>query len=195
MQIVTPANQTTTINHSENRIFDFNTVNSRFYLGRTSNNLLRAFGDHVIDGLLVNSSIENNIANFAITPGTVIVDNTFVQLNSDIFLNIDLTGLDSNGKLLVSIDYSYIFTTARNLCTTGVYYWINNITPGFQYYNNKNHVILGLFNFNLIEQTITEVPNPVLNRVSNDIYGKNYFIRPYSNIENRILNIINYTFN
>jgi hypothetical protein len=196
MEIITPTNQTATINHSENRIFDFNDVNSRFYLGRTSNSLMRVFGDHVIDNLTVTSSIdESSIATFQISPGSCILDSTILQFNDSSEISMDLSTLNTNGKILITIDYSYIYTTNRNLARIGCYYWLNDTIPDAQHFNSTKHIVLAMYNFTTSPNTISEIPNPVLNPIAVNINGITYYIRPLSNIDKRILNIINYTFN
>jgi hypothetical protein len=155
---------------------------------------MRVFGDHVIDNLIVSASIDGSgLATFQISPGSCILDSTILQFNDQSEISMNLSSLNTEGKILITVDYSYIYTTNKNLARLGCYYWLNDSIPDAQHFNATKHIILAMYDFT--STAINEIPNPVLNPISITINGVNYYIRPLSNIDRRILNIINYTFN
>jgi hypothetical protein len=196
MSEIIPTNQNTSINHSENRVFDFNNVNSRFYLGQTANNVLRVFGgDCVIDGLEVLSySINGNILSFTVSKGTAIIDGTQIDFQTDNTITLDTTGLDhSSGYIVLSISFVYLFVSKQNEAKLHCTYITNdNIAPDYSWYVDRNHLVLDKFNYNTSEQTLTKVANPEFDPLILTIHGKEYEVRKRSVIEKRVKRLVGF---
>lgn len=115
--IVQPVNQETFIDPYSSYLFDMGVEDSRVYLSRNVNSILKSFGeDCVLSGLDVGAVLVtgSNIAQFTIYPGKAIVDTTLHIFRENVSLDLDLSPYDPNGFVVVSISYKYIQTMQNN---------------------------------------------------------------------------------
>ena len=99
------------------KLFDFNSKQSRVYLGRSINQLLNVFGDNcIIDGLKILSvELENNQLIIKIAPGKVIIDTTLIEFPTQTLLESDITIVDgTSGFFVVSIGFNYLHDNYEN---------------------------------------------------------------------------------
>jgi hypothetical protein len=197
--VITPTNQNVVLNHSEDRIFDFNNINSRFYLGHQGNAMLRLFEDSILDGLEINefSFTDNVNIQFKITPGNAIIDSTLIKYNDENIINFDTTSIDfSTGFLVVYISFKFLYITNKNYSLLSCVFVNNdNSVPDRSWVLDKGNVILDCFTFDNTNQTIQKILNPLLNPTSVNIMGRDYYIRPLNSLWKRMLNLLNHTFN
>ncbi|MFW6243240.1 MAG: hypothetical protein ACOC2W_03680, partial [bacterium] len=124
---ITPTKQGVYINSSQGKIFDFNTPDSRVYLGEAVNSLLRVFGNNVIiTGFrilnLEYSQNDNHIISVTISPGEAIIDNTLIKYTESTSLLIDVSGLDDNGVLIPNLFFNFVSTQQKNLSSIRLTY-------------------------------------------------------------------------
>jgi len=113
--IVRPENQDTFIDPYSSYLFDMGVEDSRVYLSRQINSLLRAFGeDCVVAGLYTSADLSNNIIRVTIQPGKAVVDTTLHIFPEPTLLDLDLSPYDPSGYVVVSIAYMYIQTMYNN---------------------------------------------------------------------------------
>ena len=199
---ITPTKQGIYINSSQGRIFDFNTPDSRVYLGEAVNSLLRVFGNNVvITGFrILNLSydiIDNkDIVSVTISSGEAIIDNTLVKYTENVSLSIDVTGLDDSGYLVPNIFFNFVTTQQKNLSSIRLNYIApNNKVPENNWFKEYSHLILAVLKFDKENKSITKDIIPVLNRPKINIENTEYTVYPTDNISKRILLYLNESLN
>jgi hypothetical protein len=196
---ITPTKQGIYINSSQGRMFDFNTPDSRVYLGEAVNSLLRVFGnDVIITGFrILNISYNSNdIINVTISPGEAILDNTLVKYTETANLSIDVSGLDDNGILIPNIFFKFITTQQKNLSSIRLnYVTTSGNVPESNWFTEYSHLILAVLRFNKQTKTITKDIIPILDRPKINIEDKEYTVYPTDNISKRVLLYLNESLN
>ncbi len=113
--ITQPLNQQTFIDPYSSNLFDMGVQDSRVYLSRQVNSILKSFGDDiVICGLETQAILTNNLLKITIQPGKAIIDSTLHIFNTITELELDLTPYDESGFLTISLTYKYIQTMQNN---------------------------------------------------------------------------------
>lgn len=113
--IVIPTNQSTHIDPYSSYLFDMGVQDSRVYLSRQVNYLLKSFGDDcVLSGMDVFYTWSGSLAKFDVYPGKCIVDTTLHIFRSTSSLELDLAPYDDSGYVVVSVSYKYIQTMHSN---------------------------------------------------------------------------------
>jgi hypothetical protein len=118
--IVTPTGSKTYIDPYNAKLFDLNISDSRVYLSRQVNNLLKIFGDNVITQDLkptANTDISGNILTIELEAGTAITDTTLHVFPDVTSLTEDLTAegaYSSDGYWLVTLNYKYVQSISAN---------------------------------------------------------------------------------
>lgn len=193
MPTITPDSQAIYINSSQTRIFDFNTISSHVYLGEAVNSLLRAFGNNIVsDGLRIKHlEMINNIVYMTISSGEAILDSTLVNFNSDINLELDVSGFDDNGLLIPNISFKFIQTQQKNLSRVKLSYLdSNNKIQHGSWFTDVSTIVLGIIEFNKETQSISKQIIPYFNRPKIMINDKEYTVYPTDQISNRMLSYI-----
>jgi len=107
--------QETFIDPYSSTLFDMGVQDSRVYLSRQVNSILRAFGeDIVISGLETVAVLNNNIIAVSIRPGRCIIDTTLHIFKTIVNLDLDLSPYDPSGYVVLSVSYKYIQTMQNN---------------------------------------------------------------------------------
>lgn len=115
----------------EQRIFDYNTEDSKVYLSRDTNLLLKSIGNNIVlDGLFIVDLVQSvsNIISMTVQPGDVIQDWTYLEFKSTtpITLDIDVTPytdtVSDSDHLGVFVDYQFIHTATENPAYIRVYH-------------------------------------------------------------------------
>lgn len=108
---VIPNAQNRYLDPFQQKVFKFNTTDSRVFATRSVNSLLLAIGNNIVLSGLDTSSISiinTNEIQVVVKPGWVICDQTCLNINQDSTLVIDCTTYDPSGKVIVYIEYKYI---------------------------------------------------------------------------------------
>lgn len=186
--MIIPENQIVSLHSTDVRIFDYNDPNSRYYLGEIINSVLGVFGDGIIDGMNVNVEIidQNNIK-FIVSPGKIILDTTQITYDDEFEINFNTSGYNSDGVLVLSIDYFHSQIMYENKSKVDVYYISNDDSVfGGEWYDEQKHCILGIYNIDG-----SEIISPILNPTQITINNKQYYVRPLPSLYRRGLNIVN----
>ena len=193
MSTITPSYQLRINDPYQQRLFDFNTSDSRLYLSRTSNQLLRAFGNNIVLNNFNLRSITSNqaIAQIRLDSGLLIQDTTLVEVDDNVLeLEFDVTPYEDSGKLIVHTHYQFLQTVEDNpfriKCSyvdeTGT-----NISPdGWDW--SKDLIVLAIIEFtkdsnNYITQ-IGEIDDVVK---SITIHGQTFYKRGFNPYESQNL--------
>jgi hypothetical protein len=131
-----------------------NTEDSRVYISRHVNQLLKMIGnDLVLKGLQLvqDPVIDDFTVSFSLTPGLLIQDTTLIEINEQIDLSIDVSSYDSdNGYLIIYTDFHHLDSSAENYLTFKVAYVKADGTElvGVNPWNStRNRIILNRFSF------------------------------------------------
>jgi len=140
----------------QQRVLQFSTQDSRVYLSRVSNQILKGFGnDAVISGFdLISSTFIGDIFEVVINSGVLVQDTTLIEVTEQSTLSIDVSGLDDcNGYLLVYTDYKYIESIGLNKFTLKLAHVSNNgltlmtdLSP-VSWIPDRNRIYLNAFTF------------------------------------------------
>ena len=140
----------------QQRVLQFSAQDSRVYLSRVSNQLLKGFGnDAVVSGFdLISSTFTGDIFEVVIDEGVLIQDTTLVEVTEQSTLSIDVSGLDDcNSYLLVYTDYKYIESIGLNKFSLKIAHVSNNgltlITDSspVSWIEDRNRIYLNVFQF------------------------------------------------
>jgi hypothetical protein len=103
----------------QQRIYNFNSTDSRVYLSRHVDSVLKVIGNDIIVGglkpTLLTCDSSNNIT-VTISPGIAIQDLTVVEILEPITLTLNVDSFADTGMLVVYIHWKWINTTEPNLC-------------------------------------------------------------------------------
>lgn len=187
-----PLNQLRVNDPYQQRLFDFNTADSRLYLAKVSNLLLKTFGDNIVlSGFDYKEKISNDstiiveenstIVSLKITPGIAIINNTLIEVSETTDLKIDLDGYDETGSVIVYLDYVWIQTATPNPLRIKISHVSadgKNVSPE-DWSVNRNKLILGIFKFtkmddgsNNISQFAEIVGNPKQVLIEDNFYQR-----------------------
>lgn len=157
--------------------------NARFYLIEALQQILGVFGDNVIITGLTPKSIvynpENKILNLKISPGSCVLDRTFIEYPEeiefkDVFINFSFK------YLIAVLSFRYLRTSRLNLSRV-VLRTVDNNDRCQDWDSVRDKLILFAIdqNWNIIHSDIFNDRTIVVN-------DKEYIIYPYNNIINQI---------
>ena len=178
-QFNTPYNQ---------RILHQNTQDSKVYLSRASNFILRAIGnDLILKGFNIQSitTINLDTLSFVINPGFLIQDSTLIEIKESSTLEINVKPYDhTNGYIIIYTDYQYLDSVLENNLQLKISYITadgDHIEPSEDIWDpNKNRILLYRFRFSKLPQAIvSEVLEPEFT-----IFNKTYYLFGESNFTN-----------
>lgn len=185
------------------KLFDFNSHQSRVYLGRSINQLLNVFGDNcIIDGLKINHvTLEDNKLLCAISPGKVIIDTTLIEFPTEIILETDVSTVDgTSGFFIVSIAYNFLQDTYENkakfrLSFVKTIEQINpqeSVTVGYcpDFYPELDKIVLTIIDINKLNSTVSYVPSYYTNTQLLIINGVTYKVFPSDSITKSVIKAI-----
>lgn len=194
--IVTPSDQQISIDPYTSKLFDFNNASSRVYLSRTVNNLLRTFGTDVILEELFIDEIQydstNETVSITITPGKCIIDTTLIEFPNQTTIEMNLSGYDQTGSLLLFISFRYTESVHLNTAKFKLLYVdpTNRFTYPEQIETNTERVLLAKFIFNKETNNIEKS----LDKTAS-VGSSSYDIYPVTNIIKSVRNYVNLLFN
>lgn len=185
------------------KLFDFNSHQSRVYLGRSINQLLNVFGDNcIIDGLKINTvTLENDKLLCIVSPGKVIIDTTLIEFPSEIILETDVSTIDdTSGVFIVSIAYSYLQDTYANQAKFRLSFIKTieqenpqeSVTVGYcpDFYPELDKIILSIIDINKLKSTTSYVPSYYTNTQTVIINNVSYKIFPADSITKSVIKAI-----
>lgn len=162
------------------KIFDFNNVNSRVYLSRTINNLLKTFGDNcILDGLKVIFLDNNdNILKFKITKGKLIIDTTLVEITEDFILEYDYSNINiNNGYFVILASYNFLMSIFNNDVSFRIIF-VNNKNKTKDFFPERDKIILT--KINIIDNNVFYIKSNFLNNDYVTINNKLFKVYPAS---------------
>lgn len=171
---------------NQQRILHQNTIDSKVYLSRTSNNILKAIGnDLVLNNLTIKDIIYPNIdeVKIVLNKGLLIQDLTLIQVDEEIELSINVRPFDNNnGYLIIYTDYQYINSTSENNLKFKLSYITadgNNIIND-TWDPNRYRILLYRFSFRKLPTIkITQIFEPEF-----EIFNKIYYLQGINNYTN-----------
>lgn len=197
---VYPEDQEIFIDPYNGKLFDFDNYQSRVYLGRTINQLLRVFGDNcIIDRLKISDvnyiKYEDGKEELIvqISPGKVIIDTTLIEFPSDTILTFDSDSFssipDNIDTFIVSVAYNYLLNRYENKARFRLTYIdSNNNSPNF--YTEFDKIILTQIKLNRELGLFELIPSYYLNPNFVFVNGKSYKVFPADHITNNIINVV-----
>lgn len=163
-------------------IFDYGTVDSRVYLSRATNMILKAMGNNVIcNGFnLAVSGVGTSIATVTVGTGYAIQDSTLIQSTQVATLTINVSTLSDTttggAHLGIFIDYEYLESVVSNPMNIRLYHISSDgmtITPaGFD--TARCLTLVGVVDFTKPVATITAISVNVGETLS--VYGSTKYI-------------------
>ena len=193
---VYPSSQEISIDPYNGKLFDFNNYQSRVYLGRSINSLLKVFGDNcIIDGMrLTVVTLESNLLTCVISPGKIIIDTTLIEFKSDIVLELDLSNIDmTNGDLVISIAFNYLRDKFDNFAKFRLVY-VDKFGNAANFFPEADNIILSKLTIDKERSFVDYTPSVYTNGKSITINNRTYKIFPADSITKNIINSISTMF-
>lgn len=175
---------------NQQKLLKHNITDSKVYLSRASNNLLKAIGnDVVLSGFIIdyeNIQYNNYILSIPISSGLVIQDSTLIHIQDDFTLSINTQPLDpNNGYLIIHTQYQYLNSNEENHLKIKISYISHNgqsIVPSSHVWDpNRNRILLYRFQFEKLP--ILKLITPSIDGVFN-IFGTDYHPFGFPNFTN-----------
>jgi hypothetical protein len=178
-RIVSPS-QTRYNDPYQQRIFQFSSQDSRVYLSRISNYILKSVGNNTIikDITILDKNLIDNVVTVQVSSGLLIQDSTLIELLDTSTLTLDVSGYDHcEGKLILYTNYQYLESIESNNFRLKLSFITNDgliISPiDDPWDENKNNLYIEIFNFNRNLNTIEEILHPDHTYIN----GKRYYRR------------------
>lgn len=190
--VVYPSGQEIHIDPYNGKLFDFNSHQSRVYLGRSINSLLKVFGDNcIIDGLkLVNVTLEHNILTCTINPGKIIIDTTLIEFPSPIILETDVTTIDdSSGFFIITIAFNYLQDKYDNYAKFRLLF-VDKHGNSKEFFSELDRIILTKIEMNKSRDEVVFTPSYYSNSTEVTINSTNYKVFPADNVTKNIIQSI-----
>jgi len=150
----TPTNQVLHNTPYSQILLHENIQDSKVYISRHVNQLLRAIGnDLVLEGLtLVTDPVVSGFnVIFTITPGLLIQDSTLIEVKDQIELSINVSPYDpDNGYIIIYTDFQHLDSTAENNIKFKVAYVKadgSELVGTYPWNSSRNRIILYRFSF------------------------------------------------
>lgn len=194
---IVPTGQRQHLNPYGGRLFDFDTTDSRVYLTRAINTLYNAVGANcILEGLKItalNFNASNDVVSMTIGSGKAIVDSTLIEFPDSTDLQLDTSGLDDSGNLVVSLGFSYVPTIYANRAVMKLLHVSQDgtqVLPG-DWFQNYDRIILALFDFDKTAKTVTnQTWNTAIEHRDINILGQQYEVNPMDNFTARVRDVL-----
>ena len=170
-----------------------NTEDSRVYISRHVNQLLKMIGnDLVLKGLQLvqDPVIDDFTVSFSLTPGLLIQDTTLIEINEQVNLSINTSPFDPDeGYLIIYTDFHHLDSSAENYLTFKVAYVKadgTELTGTNPWNSTRNRIILNRFSF------VKSYSSSSLTEETSDftILGSSYNLRGNTNFTNYAFRLI-----
>jgi hypothetical protein len=171
-----------------------NTVDSKVYISRRVNQLLKAIGeDLVLKGLTLveDPVIDGSTVSFTLSPGLLIQDSTLIEINEQVTLDIDVTVFDqTEGYLIIYTDFQHLDSPNENFLSIKVSYAMadGSSLVGSTWNSSRNRIILYRFSFAKITNTLASVIQEESNFT---LIGHEYTLKGHDGFTNYAFRIIN----
>jgi len=162
---VAPTTQLSYNTPAQQRIFPFDTEDSRVYLSRASNYLLKSIGnDVVISGFEIEdiTVTDQTTVQITIGPGLLIQDSTLIEITTSTVVSLDMASYDSCfGKLVLYTNYQFLESVEENKIRFKMSYITNDgllqapINDPWDWHRNR--IYLELYSF--INSTTVSIKN------------------------------------
>jgi hypothetical protein len=193
----TPNGQQQHLNPYGGRLFDFDTTDSRVYLTRAINTLYNAVGTNcILEGMGItnlNYDTGTDVISLTVGPGKAIVDSTLIEFPDSTDLDLDVSGLDDSGNLVVSLGFSYVPTIYANNAVMKLLHVSQDgtqVLPG-DWFTNYDRIIVTLMDFDKTAQTVTnQTWNTAIEFRNINILGSDYEVNPMDNFTSRVRDVL-----
>jgi len=147
----------------QQRLLQFNTQDSKVYLSRSTNYLLKAIGDDVVlNGLslTVNPTIDLETISLTISPGLLIQDTTLISILDSTTLTFNVRPYDqNNGYIIVYTEYQYLNIISENPLSLKIaYISADGTSISTSWDPNKNRILLYRFSFTKLPEAALSSP-------------------------------------
>jgi hypothetical protein len=157
--------------------------NSRYYLIESVQQIVETIGvDCVLTGLdILNVSIDNDshFLTANLSKGKVICNSTLIEFPDDMNLPLDLSNLDIEGKIILSVSFKYLRTSRPNLATISLKF-LNYSYICSEWFEERDKIVLAIFSYNKALKTVTTTQSTYLDKQTVYINNKEYEIRPFN---------------
>lgn len=187
--VITPTSQAAHVNAFSNRIFEFDTISSKYYIARTVNENLLAHGtDCVLTGLdiyFVYNPFTFGMLEIFISPGRAIVDTTLIEILEWQFLSINVSAFDDSGSFVLFLSYRFLETPLQNPASLKLFY-INptgDYTVPEQFETDRDRLLLGHAYFDKTNESCWQNVATYRDPIIITIHNKPYLLRPMSDLK------------
>jgi hypothetical protein len=191
----TPTNQILHNTPYSQTLLHENTVDSKVYISRRVNQLLKAIGnDLVLKGLeLVQDPVINGLTvSFTLSTGLIIQDSTLIEINEQVTLDINVSPYDSTeGYLIIYTEFQHMDSINENPIKLKLSYVKADGTAlvGTNSWNSSiNRIILYRFSFVKTTNALVSVTQEESNFT---LIGKEYNLKGHEDFTNYAFRIIN----
>jgi hypothetical protein len=188
---VYPTNQEIYIDPYNSKIFDFNNYQSRVYLGRSINQLLKVFGDNcIINGVeILEVILNNNILKVVISSGKLIIDTTLIEFKENTILEYDISDINvSNGFFVVSVSFNYLHNVYDNYAKFKLVFINNETHVSNDIFIEQDRIILTKIKIDSDE--ISYIKSNLSNNEYVTINNHLYKVYPVDNINKSLIKIV-----
>lgn len=157
--------------------------NSRYYLIESVQQIVETIGTNcVLTGLnILDVDIDDSRTHLTVTlsKGKVICDSTLIEFPDDMILPLDISHLESNGRIILSVNFRYLRTSRPNFASISLKY-LNNSNICTEWFEEKDKIVLAIFEYNKFLKTVITTQSTYLESKNILINGKSYEITPYN---------------
>ena len=149
--IATPNHQTRVLDPYQQVVYRYDSVDSRVFLSRETNKLLRTISDGkdiVLKGFEIKDiTRDENGFTLTVTGGRAILDDTFIEVDEDTTITVDYATegvqYDAGGSFLIFLSYRYLQTLTNNpFMIKAVYKDSSNNVKIADYIENRDRIII-----------------------------------------------------
>lgn len=161
-QIKVPSPQHRYLEPFKNRVFQYDTKHSNYFLSRYTNQILNAVGDDsIVRGLEISPEVNPSKTgiNFTIAPGALVQDLTYFEFQKDTVIEMDDIADFSDYYIVIYSNYRYIETVYENPLKFEATFYNPRTKKALSAWSTiNNRIILGVYSFTIDdEHNIIEV--------------------------------------
>ncbi len=210
MNIAQPKNYEALVTPFAQRLLQFGVEDSKIYLSEAANAVFRSFTNGflpeetdrayntrkhaILDGGYVETSLDGtSLIKITLKPTTVIADLVLLVFPEDTTVDIDVDQLDTDGEILLFLNYQYRQTVYENKpLIKALYYDGTTFTPN-NFESHRDSIILNKITFEKTGGVVTKIncstEDPYYQTIKRfmNINGDDYEISPLASIWYRII--------
>jgi len=157
--------------------------NSRYYLIESVQQIVETIGTNCVltglDILDVNINDSRNLLTVNLSKGKVICDSTLIEFPDDMSLPLDISNLDHEGKLILSVNFRYLRTSRPNFASISLKF-LNNSNICTEWFEEKDKIVLAIIQYNKFLKSTVITQSTFLEKEVAYINDIEYEIRPFN---------------